>query len=81
MTLIMTTIDTPLPTDAPLLERTEESATLDAAVQRYLDRRDGALVTISALRGFGATRMVRHAAERLLGHAIALRNSSELRTP
>lgn len=56
----------PLPIDPPLLERHEETTRLDEAVTRFLATREGGLVVIAAERGLGATRLLRHVAERLL---------------
>lgn len=55
-----------LPVDTPLLEREVETAALDAVIDRYFADKRGALVAVTAPRGFGVTRLLRHAVERLL---------------
>lgn len=57
-----------LPVDTPLVEREQETAALDAAIERYFSEKRGALVAITAPRGYGATRLLRYGVERLLHH-------------
>ena len=56
----------PLPIDPPLIEREEQTAAIDACVERFVTKREGGVIAITAPRGLGATRLLRFTAERLL---------------
>ncbi len=58
----------PLPIDPPLVERNEQSQALSACIDRFVKARQGGVVTVTAPRGSGVTRMLRFVAERLLAN-------------
>lgn len=65
-TAVGSSATSPLPVDAPLLERARETSSLDGALDRFIRAKEGAVIAVAASSGMGRTRLLRHAVEKLL---------------